>query len=490
VADLPTVHVTTEDPLTLEVGALVLPVFRGGIEGPGTEAALQALGLDGIPRDAGFRGKLGETLTVAAPGLPCGRVVLVGLGRMDEIGDEQIRRAAGAATRSLADRVGTIATTVALADVSTSAIRAAAEGAVLGAYRYLDQRSDAEPVALTDVTLVVPSSLADEAERAVARAAVHARAQCLVRDLVNTPAGQQSPQQFCDRAQEVLGSEVTAEVWDVDRLAAERCGGILAVGAGSARPPRLLILRYRPAEPMASVALVGKGIVFDSGGLSLKQPYTSMATMKNDMGGAAVVLATMAALADLDVGVEVTGLCALAENLPSGDAQRPSDVFTARNGTTVEVLNTDAEGRLVMADALAYAAEQGPDAILDVATLTGSAKHAVGARATAAFGNDDDVLRQVLTAAEAAGEPTWHLPLWDDLRENLDSEVADLNNLGVGDQAGATMAGLFLREFVDGHPWVHLDIAGSAWAEQARFHLPKEATGTGVRTLLRWLEQV
>ena len=487
-AQLPRVHVTTDDALTLDVDALVVPVFKGGIEGPGAEAALEALGLDEVPRDGGFRGKLGEVLHLAAPGMACGRVTLVGLGRMDELDDEQVRRAAGAATRALAEGVVTIATTLPMADVAVSSVRAAAEGAILGAYRYLEKRSDPTPVKLTDVTLVVPSSLAQDAERAVARATIHARAQCLARDLVNTPAADKSPQAFCDRVTETLGDAVTAEVWDETRLEEERCGGILAVGQGSSRPPRLLILRYEPADPIASVVLVGKGIVFDSGGLSLKRPYTSMATMKDDMGGAAAVVGAMSALAELELPVAVTGLCALAENMPSGEAQRPSDVFTARNGTTVEVLNTDAEGRLVMADALAYAAEQEPDAIVDVATLTGSALHAVGARATGVFGNDDDLLRQILTAAEAAGEPAWHLPLWEDLRENLESDVADLNNLGRGDQAGATMAGLFLREFVDGEPWVHLDIAGPAWGEKARHHLPKEGTGVGVRTLLRWLE--
>jgi leucyl aminopeptidase len=488
VTDLPRVHVTTDDALTLEVDALVVPVFRGAIEGPGAEAALQALGLTDVPRDGGFRGKLGETLDLAAPGLACGRVTLVGLGRMDELDDEQVRRAAGAATRALAETVDTLATTLPLADVSVPATRAVAEGAILGAYRYLEQRSDPTPIRLTDVTLVVPSSLADPAVRAVEQATVHARAQCLARDLVNTPAAEQSPQAFCDRVGEVVAAGVTVEVWDEQRLATERCGGLLAVGQGSSRPPRLLLLRYTPADPIATVVLVGKGIVFDSGGLSLKRPYTAMAKMKADMSGAAVVAAVFAAIADLDLPVAVVGLCALAENLPSGEAQRPSDVFTARNGTTVEVRNTDAEGRLVMADALSYAAELDPDAIVDVATLTGAAVHAVGARATGAFGNDDDLLRQILAAAEAAGEPSWHLPLWEDLRENLESEVADIDNLGVGDQAGATMAGLFLREFVDDQPWVHLDIAGPAWAEKARYHLPKEATGTGVRTLLRWLE--
>jgi len=263
---------------------------------------------------------------------------------------------------------------------------------------------------------------------------------------------------------------------------------LVAVARGSARPPRLVRLAYRPADPVARVALVGKGITFDTGGISLKRPSEIMDAMKGDMAGAASVLAVFTALADLRVPLEVHGELCLAENMPGGDAQRPSDVITMRNGTTVEVRNTDAEGRLVLADGLALAAEGGPDAIVDVATLTGAAIRAIGPRATAIFANDDDLLRQLLSAAEDAGEATWHLPLWEELRDNLESEVADLDNLG-GDEAGATMGGLFLREFIDENPWAHLDIAGPSWQDEDRYHQSRHGTGVPVRTLLRWLEQ-
>ena len=226
--------------------------------------------------------------------------------------------------------------------------------------------------------------------------------------------------------------------------------------------------------------MVGKGIVFDSGGLSLKPPE-GMEHMKDDMGGAAVVLGVLGALPALSPSVAVTGYCALAENMPSGSAQRPGDVYTARNGKTVQVLNTDAEGRLVMSDALSLAAETNADAIIDVATLTGAVSHAVGRRAIGVFGNDDDLLRQIMAAAEDAGESAWHLPLWEDLREGLDSEVADLDNIAREDRGGATIAGLFLREFVDDVPWVHSDVAGVMRATTARGHLPSQATGAGVR---------
>ena len=486
---LPEIRVTVADALDQEVDALVVPVFRGGIEAPGTGPTLEALGLDDVPREEGFRGKLGEVLHLAAPGLPCRRVTLLGLGRMDELDDETIRRAAGTVTRELAEHAVTVATTIPLVDPGRSSIRAAAEGVLLGAYRYTAQQTDPPAVTLREVRLIVPSSLEHDAVAAVQRAGIHARAQCVARDLVNTPAKDQSPEAFCQQAADAVGDRVEVEIWDEERLRAERCGGVLAVGKSSSRPPRMLILRYRPPRAIASVALVGKGIVFDAGGLSLKRPHTIMTSMKDDMGGAAAVVGVMSAMAALDLHVEVTGICALAENMPSGEAQRPGDVFTARNGTTVEVLNTDAEGRLALADGLSYAVEQDLDAVVDIATLTGAAMHAVGNRATGAFANDDDLLEAILHAAEEAGEPTWHLPLWEDLRENLESEVADLNNLGRGDNGGATIAGLFLREFVDDVPWVHLDIAGAGWGEQARYHLPKQGTGTAVRTLLRWLEQ-
>jgi leucyl aminopeptidase len=306
---------------------------------------------------------------------------------------------------------------------------------------------------------------------------------------VTAPPNLMGPVEVAEFALANLPDSVEVEVWDEDELAAQRCGGLLAVGRGSSRPSRLVRLRYLPADPVARVALVGKGITFDTGGISLKRPSTAMDSMKGDMAGAAAILGVFSVLAELDVAVEVHGELCLAENMPGSDAQRPSDVITMRNGLTVEVMNTDAEGRLVLADGLVLATEAAPDAIVDVATLTGAVKHAVGERASAVFSNDDDLLRQLLRAADAAGESMWHLPLWEDLRENLDSEVADLENLGRGDLAGATMGGLFLREFVDGAPWAHLDIAGPFWQEKDRYHLPRHGTGVPVRTLLRWLEE-
>jgi leucyl aminopeptidase len=488
---LPAVHVTTDELPSMDVDALLVPVFRGAIEGPGADTALRALGYDEVPRDASFRGRCGEVLDLAAPGQPWGRVTLVGLGRMDQLSPEQVRRAAGSAIRHLAPKARTVATTLPLVLPERATVRAAAEGVLLGAYRYDDLRPGRAPLTLRDVTLVVPSSIAERAGEDLDRARHHAEAQCVARDLVSTPPNLLGPVEVADRVRELVPERVEVEVWDEERLAEERCGGLLAVARGSARPPRLVRLRYRPDAPVAKVALVGKGITFDTGGISLKRPSDLMTSMKGDMAGAAVVAAVFTALDALDVPVEVTGELCLAENMPGADAQRPSDVITMRNGTTVEVLNTDAEGRLVMADGLCLSAEDPDvDAIVDVATLTGAVARAIGKRAMGVFSNDDDLLRQLLRAADDAGESMWHLPLWEDLRDNLDSDVADIDNLGVGDEAGATMGGLFLREFVDGRPWAHLDIAGPFWQDQDRHHLPRHGTGVAVRTLLRWLELV
>ena len=483
---LPDLAVTTSL-AEVTADALLVPVFRGAIAGAGADTALADLGLDEVPRTGDFRGRAGEVASLANPGGRFGRVVFVGLGRMDELTPEVVRRAAGAATRSLLPTATSVATTLPLVDPAIPYVRAVAEGALLGAHRDDRFRSSPAPRRLRSVTLVVPSSLAGPAADAVERARSHAAGQVHARELVTTPAGDLGPQDVVDWAEANLPDGIEVEVWDEARLEQEGCGGLIAVGKGSVRPPRLLVLRYRPDHAVAHVGLVGKGIVFDSGGLSLKPP-DGMEHMKDDMGGAAVVLGTMAALPALAPSVAVTGYCALAENMPSGSAQRPGDVFTARNGKTVQVLNTDAEGRLVMADALSLAAESEADAIVDVATLTGAVSHAVGRRAIGVFGNDDDLLRQLLAAAEDAGEAAWHLPLWEDLREGLDSEVADLDNIAREDRGGATIAGLFLREFVDDVPWVHLDVAGAMWATTARGHLPAQATGVGVRTLLRWLE--
>ena len=286
---------------------------------------------------------------------------------------------------------------------------------------------------------------------------------------------------------------MTVEVWDEQRIVDERLGGLLGVARGSAEPPRLLKVAYEPADPVTvdgrvpHVVLVGKGITFDSGGLSLKTP-DGMITMKTDMSGAAAVLAAVSACGDLGVRVRVTAIAPTTENMPGGRATKPGDVLTIRNGRTIEVLNTDAEGRLVLADGLSLATEMQPDAIIDLATLTGACVVALGMSIAGVFGSDDALVGRVRAASDRAGEGTWQLPLPEEYRSHIDSEIADMKNIGKGAQAGAISAALLLAEFVGEVPWVHLDIAGPARSDEDSGILTKGGTGFGVRTLLELLE--
>ncbi|MQY03630.1 leucyl aminopeptidase [Actinomadura macrotermitis] len=326
-------------------------------------------------------------------------------------------------------------------------------------------------------------------EQALARGVARAGATALARDLANTPSGEKDPSWLAERASRLAGGAgLTVRVRDEKELAEGGFGGLLAVGAGSPRPPRLIEISYDPGDADRHVVLVGKGITFDSGGLSLK-PNDNMKLMKTDMAGGGVVIAVMGALRDLGVRAKVTGLVAAAENMPSGSSMRPGDVITHFGGTTSEVLNTDAEGRLVLGDALAYAdAELDPDVIVDVATLTGAAKVALGLRHGALFANDDALADALTEAGRAAGEPLWRLPLVEDYRAAIDSDVADINNIGRGGYGGgAITAALFLREFVGDRAWAHLDIAGPGRATGDDAEITKGATGFGARLLLDWL---
>ena len=338
--------------------------------------------------------------------------------------------------------------------------------------------------------LLVASSQKQRVEEAVDRAAIYAQATIAARDLVNLPPDRKRPAELADALTSLVSVSCEVDVLDELQLRERGFGGILAVGRGSTAPPRLVEIRYRPDNPLGHAVLVGKGITFDTGGLSLKRG-AHMHTMKSDMAGAAAVAAACSVLAQLDVRLEVTGLCALAENMPGADAQRPGDIVTIAGGITVEVLDTDAEGRLVLADALHYGSTMSPDAMVDLATLTGSAIAAVGHFAAAAMSNDEDLLASLRAAAAVAGEDLWPLPLWPDLERFLDSAVADINNTADGPGAGTITAGLFLQRFVGDIPWVHLDIAGPAFLppQLASGHRTAGATGYGVRTLLAWLER-
>jgi leucyl aminopeptidase len=360
-------------------------------------------------------------------------------------------------------------------------------GAELGAYSFTAFRGARyRSTARRTVTVLVPDAVTADAKRGLREAQALADAVTLARDLVNTPPNALPPAALADAAAEaVAGLPVDVRVWDVTALEEDGCGGILAVGQGSSRPPRLVRLDYAPEGARAHLALVGKGITFDTGGISIK-PADSMHEMKGDMAGAAAVIAAVRAIAALDVPVHVTGWVPTAENMPSDTAQRPGDVITIHGGTTVEVLNTDAEGRLVLADALVMAAAERPDLIIDIATLTGAQRIALGLRTAGAMGNNPNARDAVVAAADEAGEQLWAMPLPDDLRAALDSSVADLANIGER-LGGMLSAGVFLAEFVPAdQPWVHLDIAGPAYNTKAPYgYTPSGGTGMGVRTFVQ-----
>jgi leucyl aminopeptidase len=480
---------------------LAVPVFAGPELGPGAEEAVAALGVPVAPllEARGFSGKPGEAVAFPTLGrLEATVLLLVGVGERAKVDAEVLRRAAAAVIRQgrgAAKAVTTLAQ--ALPADPAAAVQAVAEGALLAAYRfdkYKQANGDGRPAELAALAIVPPgpggrgSGGRSALTAALAAGQVRAAATNLARDLSNEPANALHPADLAAAARRLLaGKGVTVKVKDEKELAREGFGGIVGVGQGAEHPPRLVELRYAPKGATGQVVLVGKGITFDSGGLSLKPP-DSMKTMKTDMSGAAAVLATMSALADLDIGVAVTGYLASAENMPSGHAIRPGDVLTMKNGKTVEVLNTDAEGRLVMADALALGAAAEPDAIIDVATLTGACMVALGNRYSGLMANDEGLAAELLDAAAEAGEPTWRLPLPPEYHKDIESDVADLKN--VGDRyGGALVAGLFLQEFVDDRPWAHLDIAGPARAESEDGYLGKGSTGVAVRTLLSWLER-
>ncbi|HEX9765548.1 MAG TPA: leucyl aminopeptidase [Nitriliruptorales bacterium] len=427
-----------------------------------------------------FRAKADELVSVpAANGEPV--TMVVGLGDRDDVTRETVRRAASAIVKA-ASKHAAVATT--LHQAVDGGAKAVAEGAGLGAYRFVTWKTDDEPPTLT--TLVLVGGDADDAE--LTEAAINVAATELVRDLVNRPPANKRPPQLADDAVAAV-SDLPIETTVLDQAALEEggYGGLLGVARGSSVEPRLVELRYRPDGATKHVALVGKGITFDSGGLSLK-PSASMETMKMDMAGAATALGVIIGAARRELPVNITAVLCLAENMPSGEATRLADVLTAKNGTTIEVMNTDAEGRLVLADGLAHAADHEPDIIIDMATLTGAALIALGARIGVVMGTDQETIDGLIAAGERVGEPHWQLPLGlDEYGEDLSGDVADVKNHGWKD-AGTIRAGIFLHKFVpDGVPWVHMDIAGVAWTDTAARYQAKGATGVPTRTVLEWL---
>ncbi len=438
----------------------------------------------------GFSGKLGELASLSGAGaVQAPLVVVVGVGDPQQVSAETLRSAAGAGIRAVHDAATAV---LALPAGDDEELRAVCEGVLLGGYAFTAYKSAADQDPVGAVMVVTDIAREKAAKAALANAEQVCAAVNRARDWVNTPARDLTPQRFADEVTALdTPSRVKVSVWDENRLLDERCGGILGVGQGSVNPPRLVKVTYTPRRPVASLALVGKGITYDSGGLTLKTTAGLM-TMKCDMAGAAAVVNATYAIAALGLPVQISCYAALAENMPSGSATRPGDVLRIRNGTTVEVHNTDAEGRLVLADALVLAREEQPDMIVDVATLTGACVVGLGTRTSGVLSNDDGLRDAIPATARLAGESMWPLPIAEEMKAKVrSSAVADIRQHNPEPYGGALFAAAFLREFVDEARWAHLDIAGPAFNDGEPYgYTPKGGTGAGVRTLVRFAQSL
>jgi leucyl aminopeptidase len=498
--------------VTLEFGrpaetiadALIVPVGSDG-DAPAwsqlakeLDAALSGE-LSSLAADARFRGKTATTLVVFTLGrIPSRRLIFAGLGPIESLGEATVTRMAGAAVRAARD-AGARRVAIAPPEAGTgidflTALEAAAVGVSLALYCFDDYRGAAAPESangrdVESVQFLVNEQSKTDAEQALRRASVVARAVNLARDLANEPASTLTPEEFANRAEVVAQeSDLEIEVLGPSELAAIGAAAMLAVGGGSVNSPRLIRLRYRPTAKSAGsrvVGLVGKAITFDTGGYSIK-PYESMLEMKGDMAGGAAVLGAMSALRNLGCSIPVEATICAAENMISGTAFRPGDVIKGMNGVTMEILSTDAEGRLVLADGLVDTARRGATELIDLATLTGAAVVALGDGTTALFATDDELADRLLRSADSTGERMWRMPLIDELERKIEGDIADIKNIG-GRSGGAITAALFLKHFSEGLPWAHLDIAGSSRQEKATAIGPKGATGVGARTLVRYL---
>ena len=468
--------------------AIVVGIGRdtSGAWDPMAEPIVASLGdgFDAFLTSIEFTGAAGQVGLYPGAGLDgVSQVVVLGLG--EDVDAEVLRRAAGTLARRAA-KSASVATTLASRDLDGAA-RSVTEGIRLGAYTFMQYRSEGSPSAIERVELVVGST--DGIGEEIAAGMAVADGVNLARDLVNTPAVDKSPAAMVAAAQSAVDDlGVRTVVYSGAELERERFGGLIGVAAGSDRPAHMLELWHEPEDPVAFLAFVGKGITFDSGGLSLK-PAAGMETMKTDMSGAAAVIGAVVAIARLGLPVRVMGVTPLSDNMPGGSAIKPGDVLRPRNGKSIEILNTDAEGRLVLADGLTLATEQEPDAIIDLATLTGACKVALGEKIAGGMGTDRELLDRVIESGAKAGERIWPLPLPEDYRTLIDSPIADMKNTG-GRFGGAITAALLLREFVDDRPWVHLDIAGPArWPDDEHYQF-KGASGFGVRTLVALVEDI
>jgi leucyl aminopeptidase len=498
------------NPVDAEGDLLALPLAelpKSGARLPARAAALdRALGgrIAAVLESGDFRGKAGTSLCLYPDaGLRCRRLLLVGLGEESKLDLEALRTAASTAVVQAAsrraERVALVAPPLRRAGPDDAA-RALAEGAVLGGYRFdaYQKGDDERPGEVKSVALLFERPGDLRAARAGAReGAILAESQNLARDLSNEPANALPPAELAARAQRVAREVgLRCRVLGVPEMRRLGMGAILAVGQGSAHPPRLVVLEHLPGRAGAAprkgkgaVCVVGKGITFDSGGLSIK-PAQGMEEMKHDMSGAAAVIGALRACALLRIPLPVVGIVGAAENMPSGTAYRPGDIVTSMSGKTIEILNTDAEGRVVLADALHYArATYEPRAIIDLATLTGACVVALGKWAAGLFGSHEGLVEIVRRAGEATGEKVWPLPLWEEHKKAVRSEVAQLKNTA-GRDAGPSTAAAFLAAFTGDTPWAHLDIAGTSWTAKPAGHQPRGATGVGVRLVVETLRRL
>ncbi|BCM90755.1 cytosol aminopeptidase [Abditibacteriota bacterium] len=483
-------------PLELQTPCLVLPVWSEDALPAAATAYDEKLGglLAEIVASDGFSAGVGETRVVYASGENAPRLVLLGLGKRDNFSLDRFRKALVKAARAVrAIKKSSFA--LALPSVDTAGleplVQSAAEAIELGLMQFNDFKRG-EHFEIEAVTLLLDASAdADAAQTAIERAGVLCRANARARALVNQPSNIKTPASIAAAAVEVATETgLRIEVWDEQKIQDEKMGALWGVGMGSDHPPRFIVMEYMPpgTENDAPVALVGKGMSFDTGGYSIKTSG-GMEEMKDDMAGAAVVIAAMSALKDLNVKKRVLGVVASAENMISGNAQRPGDIVTARDGTTIEVLNTDAEGRLILADALTWTSEQKPELIVDFATLTGAIGVALGQEGAGLFSNDDGLSRNLEEAGLETGEKLWRFPLWEEYDDYMKGSASDLKNISAADRrAGSIAAAIFLRHFVPKNtPWAHLDIAAVSHVRDSRLLTERGATGFGVRLILDFL---
>jgi leucyl aminopeptidase len=484
--DITTVQVEAIITFLLEAENLGGDVARVDEAGGGAVAALISQGE--------IKGKLGEITVIHSLGrLPATRVVIAGLGKMQELTQDRVRGVMADVCRHLQrKRASTVAASVPVIglDDPERAAQVVTEGSLLGTYSFRRHiTSEAETGDIEELT-VVTSGDVKALQRVIDRGRVLAEATNLARDMVNEPGNFMTPGDMAEMAAKLAETyQLELEVLEREQMQTLGMGGLLGVAQGSQQPPKFIVLRYRGRDSAeVDIALVGKGITFDSGGISIK-PSEKMEEMKGDMAGGAAVMAAVGAVAQLKPGLNVAAIVPATENLPSGSALKPGDTVTAMNGKTIEIISTDAEGRLILADALAYAGKLGVKRVVDVATLTGSMRAALGDLYTGAFGNNQELTDKVIAAGNEAGEPVWQMPLVAPYKEQIKSEVADIKNVG-SRWGGSITAALFLAEFVGDTPWVHLDIAGTYWSEKEQGYYLKGATGVPVRTLVNLVQSL